>query len=94
MLLLVKIMLWIIAIVLFSFFILVAFANGVIKGIKLLSIKDLKRSKLEDLLIRQTLKKGKNVDPYFHSLYVQHEIQKKTKEQRDKIKKENKNGKK
>ena len=93
MLLLVKIMLGIIAIVLFSFFILVAFANGVIKGIKLLSIKDLKRSKLEDLLIRQTLKKG-NVDPYFHSLYVQHEIQKKTKEQRDKIKKENKNGKK
>ena len=69
-----KIIFSIIALIIIGFLLVVSYANGVIRGLKLMSRKDVKRTNLEKVIIKKVFQTDANVDPFIYSLYVQHEI--------------------
>ena len=79
----IKIILSIIAILLIFFFIVTSFASGFVRGLKLMSIRNIKQSPLEEKLLKQFFKQNQDVDPFFYSLYMKDVI----KENTDEIKK-------
>lgn len=58
------------AILLSFFFIVTSFASGFVRGIKLMSTRNIKKSPLEERLLKQYFKQNENVDPFFYSLYI------------------------
>lgn len=74
----IKIILIISSIFLWFFFIFVSYANGVIKGLKIMSTRNIKTSELEKKLIKQWFKKDDDMDPFFYSLYMKDEMAKNT----------------
>jgi hypothetical protein len=58
------------AILLVFFFIATSFANGFIRGIKLMSTRNIKKSTLEARILKSFFKQNDNVDPFFYSLYL------------------------
>ena len=79
----IKIILSIIAVLLIFFFIVTSFASGFVRGLKLMSIRNIKQSPLEEKLLKQFFKQNQDVDPFFYSLYMKDVI----KENTDEIKK-------
>tara|TARA_B110000438_G_C15783230_1_gene637219 strand:- start:1425 stop:1718 length:294 start_codon:yes stop_codon:yes gene_type:complete len=84
MLLLLKIILWIIAIIIISFLIVVGFVMGLMRGLKIMSIKDYPRTGFENIVVQKVFDSNPNLDPFFYSLYLKEE----RKLQTDKYKKE------
>ena len=74
-----------IAIIAFCFFVVVAYANGLIRGIKLLSTRGIKKTHLEKLILEKTFNEKSSVDPFFMSFYVREEMEKKTEEHKKKV---------
>ena len=58
------------AILLVFFFIATSFANGFIRGIKLMSTRNIKKSTLEARILKSFFKQNDDVDPFFYSLYL------------------------
>tara|TARA_R110000744_G_scaffold29433_4_gene70230 strand:- start:16 stop:309 length:294 start_codon:yes stop_codon:yes gene_type:complete len=97
MLLLLKIMLWIVGIIIVSFFIVVGFASGLMRGLKIMSIKDYPRTGFENVVVKKVFEGNPNVDPFFYSLYLKEERKIQTDDFKKKLKtlkKEISNGKK
>lgn len=70
----------IIGIILLVFFLLVtAFANGFIRGVKMMSTRNMEKSPLEEKILKQYFKQNEDVDPFFYSKYMQDEIEKNNK---------------
>ena len=74
----IKIILSIIAILLIFFFIVTSFASGFVRGLKLMSIRNIKQSPLEEKLLKQFFKQNQDVDPFFYSLYMKDVIKENT----------------
>tara|TARA_R110000824_G_scaffold147513_1_gene316974 strand:- start:4057 stop:4491 length:435 start_codon:yes stop_codon:yes gene_type:complete len=66
-------------ILLVFFFIVTAFANGFIRGVKTMSIRNIEKSPLEEKILKQYFKQNEDVDPFFYSKYIQEEIVKNNK---------------
>ena len=66
------------AILLSFFFIVTSFASGFVRGIKLMSTRNIKKSPLEERLLKQYFKQNENVDPFFYSLYIKDAMDKNT----------------
>ena len=66
------------AILLSFFFIVTSFASGFVRGIKLMSTRNIKKSPLEERLLKQFFKQNENVDPFFYSLYIKDAMDKNT----------------
>tara|TARA_R110000751_G_scaffold74041_1_gene149835 strand:- start:504 stop:797 length:294 start_codon:yes stop_codon:yes gene_type:complete len=90
MLLLLKIMLWIVGIIIVSFFIVVGFASGLMRGLKIMSIKDYPRTGFENVVLKKVLDVEPNVDPYLYSFFLKEERKKQTEEFKSEVKKINK----
>jgi hypothetical protein len=73
------------AIIAICFFIVVSYANGLMRGIKLLSTRGIKKTHLEKLILEKTFNEKSNVDPFFMSFYVREEMEKKTAEHKKKV---------
>ena len=80
MLLLLKIMLWIVGIIIALFFVVVGFASGLMRGLKIMSIKDYPRSSFENVVVQKVFDSNPNLDPFFYSLYLKEERKKQTEE--------------
>mgnify|MGYP003624877770 FL=1 len=74
----IKIILSIIAVLLIFFFIVTSFASGFVRGLKLMSIRNIKQSPLEQKLLKQFFKQNQDVDPFFYSLYMKDVIKENT----------------
>tara|TARA_R110000751_G_scaffold39539_1_gene93807 strand:+ start:2273 stop:2677 length:405 start_codon:yes stop_codon:yes gene_type:complete len=74
----IKIILSIIAVLLIFFFIVTSFASGFVRGLKLMSIRNIKQSPLEEKLLKQFFKQNQDVDPFFYSLYMKDVIKENT----------------
>ena len=74
----IKITLSIIAVLLIFFFIVTSFASGFVRGLKLMSIRNIKQSPLEEKLLKQFFKQNQDVDPFFYSLYMKDVIKENT----------------
>lgn len=74
----IKIILSIIAVLLIFFFIVTSFASGFVRGLKLMSIRNVKQSPLEQKLLKQFFKQNQDVDPFLYSLYMKDAIKEKT----------------
>lgn len=74
----IKIILSIIAVLLIFFFIVTSFASGFVRGLKLMSIRNVKQSPLEEKLLKQFFKQNQDVDPFFYSLYMKDVIKENT----------------
>ncbi len=90
MLLLLKIMLWIVGIIIVSFFIVVGFASGLMRGLKIMSIKDYPRTGFENVVLKKVLDVEPNVDPYLYSFFLKEERKKQTDKFKSEVKKINK----
>lgn len=66
------------AILLCFFFIATSFANGFIRGVKLMSTRNIKKSPLEARILKSFFKQNKDVDPFFYSLYIKDAMDKNT----------------
>ena len=66
----IKILLITAGILLVFFFIVTSFATGFLRGIKLLSTRNVETSPLEVRLLKQYFKQNKDIDPFFYSLYM------------------------
>tara|TARA_R100001244_G_scaffold19724_3_gene20548 strand:+ start:938 stop:1270 length:333 start_codon:yes stop_codon:yes gene_type:complete len=82
--LLLKIIIIILSIIFFVFIIAVCFSAGLMRGLKIMSVRDLKRSAFETVVVQKVFKDDPNVDPFFYSLYLKD----KRKEEADAFKKE------
>lgn len=80
-----KITIIILSIILFFIVIAVAFANGLIRGLKIMSTRNLKTSKIEKDVIKKVFKDDPKVDPFFYSLYIKDEIEKQVEENKKTI---------
>ena len=85
-----KIILIIIGFIFFCFFIAVSYANGLVRGLKLMSTKNLEKSNLEKKLIKNLFQSDSEIDPFFQSVYVKEQIALNTELIKTKIKSESK----
>ena len=83
-------MLWIVGIIIVSFFIVVGFASGLMRGLKIMSIKDYPRTGFENVVLKKVLDVEPNVDPYLYSFFLKEERKKQTEEFKSEVKKINK----
>jgi len=83
-------MLWIVGIIIVSFFIVVGFASGLMRGLKIMSIKDYPRTGFENVVLKKVLDVEPNVDPYLYSFFLKEERKKQTDKFKSEVKKINK----
>lgn len=81
-----KIILVIIGFIFFCFFIAVSYANGLVRGLKLMSKKNIETSSFEKKLIKNLFQSNQEINPFYHSLYAKEQIEKKTNSIKTKIK--------
>ncbi len=81
-----KIILIILGFIFFCFFIAVSYANGLVRGFKLMSKKNVETSSFEKKLIKNMFQSNEEINPYYQSLYAKEEIEKKTDSIKTKIK--------
>ena len=74
--LLLKILLITIAVVGVVLFLFGAYASGITRGLKLMTIKGIKQSELEKKLLHAYFETNKEIDPFFYSLYIKEEMEK------------------
>ena len=79
------------AILLVFFFIATSFANGFIRGIKLMSTRNIKKSTLEARILKSFFKQNDDVDPFFYSLYLKDAMNENTESLKAKHKEQVKN---
>lgn len=85
MLLLKIIIITFITIIIVFFMVAVGFSAGIIRGLKIMSIKDLKRTSFEDVVIKKIFTDVENVDPFFYSLYLKDQRKKETEDFKTKL---------
>lgn len=83
-----KIILIILGFIFFCFFIAVSYANGLVRGLKLMSKKNLETSSFEKKLIKNLFQSNEEINPFYQSLYAKEQIEKKTESIKTKIKSE------
>ena len=74
----IKVILIIASCFLFLFFLVVSYANGLLRGFKIMATKGIKMTELEERVSRQLFKKEEGVEPFFYSKYWQEELNKTT----------------
>ena len=90
-------MLWVLLFIIICFLIVVGFVMGLMRGLKIMSIKDYPRTGFENVVVEKVLENNPNVDPFYYSLYLKEERKIQTddfKKKLKKLKKEITNGKK
>ena len=81
----------IIGLVVFYFFSLsVVYINGLMRGLKIMSNKDIKTTKFEKNLINKVFEKSLNGKPFFENMFVKNQMRDMVQEIKEKQKKESK----
>ena len=73
--LLLKITLYVLLIIVLLFMFAIFFAAGLMRGLKIMSTKELKRSSFEDNIVKKVFEGNDNIDPFFYSIYLKEKRQ-------------------